>query len=425
MSDVAGWRSHGGTFAGTAALAHLLAHARVEAPEGLLGGESLPCSNAGSEALLLGLGGLGFWFNLYPGPWGVHLALGFTRPAGSGVYQRDVCRRLGIPVEIVETGNAVLAGRALREQVEAGRPVLLWGSKAAMPHLGVREELAPVTEHLWVVTGFGAERERYRVADLAPGPIELSVDEVAAARSVLFTAKHRRMTVEVADSHGEAESRDSRRPGLRRQVRDALTATLGALTEPLLPGQGLTGMARWAEALEDADSPRGWVRQLSTSAHLFDVLTELFRAVRLETDGALRDLEAAFLGEVADRIPVPALAEAETRYRDLAARWRELADAALPDGVPGLSEARRLFMERDRLYRREGWERDGESAARLEKLDRKLGEIRHEMDAGAVPSAHETRELLADLADRLRRIYKEETRAADALRATLDVLEEE
>lgn len=152
-----GWSPHGGLFAGTAALEHLLAHAGVEPAQGL----------PTCEALLLGMGGIGFSVNLYPGPWGVHLALGFTRATGSGVFQREICRRLGIAVEIEETGNAVLAGRALVELARTGRPALLWGSKAALPYWGLRKELAPITEHLWVVTGEGSTPESLRIADLA------------------------------------------------------------------------------------------------------------------------------------------------------------------------------------------------------------------------------------------------------------------
>ena len=415
------WRPYGGAFAGTAALEHLLAHAGV-APEDPPWAEVLPRSDAGSESLLLGLGGVGFSFNLYPGPWGLHLALGFTRPVGSGVFQREVCKRLGVRVEIEETGNAALGGRALRQRAEAERPVLLWGSKAALPHMGLREELAPVIEHLWVVTGLGADRERYRVADLAPGPLELSVDEVAAARTALFTAKHRRLTV-VAQDEGRGEPRH-RDP--RRLLRDVVTGTLDSLTEPLLPSQGLPGMARWADALEDTDSPRGWVWQLSTGARLFDVLTAMFRTVRLETGGALRGLWADFLHAAQSWTPVPALSEAAERYCDLAGNWRELADAALPEGgVPELAAARRLLIERDRRFRREGWERGGDSAERLEQLDRELEEIRRGLDGGTGLSCTRSRELMADLASRIRRIYRDETRAAEALQAALDPLEKE
>lgn len=406
------WRTYGGAYAGTAALEHLLAHAAVELPEGL----------PGSEALLLGIGGIGFSYNLYPGPWGVHLALGFTRPAGSGAFQRDVCRRLGVPVEIEETGNAVLAGRALREQVEAGNPVLVWGSKAALPYLGLREDLAPVTEHLWVVTGFAAERESFRIADLAPGSLELSENEMAVARSALFTAKHRRMTVkEEGTRKGGARNEEAR----SRLLRSGLPASVSALREPLLPGQGLPGIARWAASLEDGESPRGWPRQLASGPRLFDALTGLFRIVHLETAGALRGLWADFLHDAAEWGRAPALAEVEPRYRDLAVRWRELAVAALPDDVPALAEARRLLSERDRVFRRQGWERQGDSASRLDELDRKLDGLREGMDQALPPSSSRARELLADLAGRIRELHEEEQNAVETLSLALDQMAEE
>lgn len=392
------WSPHGGLFAGTAALEHLLAHAEVDLGEPWDGWPA-------SEALLLGLGGLGFSVNLYPGPWGVHLALGSTRATGSGVLQRDICRRLGVRVEIEETGNAVLAGKALAERVDAGRPVLLWGSKAALPYLGFREDLAPVTEHLWVVTGHGPEPETFEIVDLAPGPLHLSKDEVAGARAALFTAKHRRMTLAEPDPEGRA--REPLDP--EHQILGALEATLQALREPLLPTQGLPGLRHWAENLGDSEGP--WARQIAAESGLFDVLTGLFRSVQLETGGALRGLWADFLHQVETRFAAPALAEVEELYRLLARDWSDLATAALPENQPVLAEARRLLTERDRLFRRQGWRREGAAA----KLDRSFRELRDEGGRKLVGSGTGLRALLADLGDRVHRIHRQETRAAEAL----------
>lgn len=395
---------YGGACAGTVALEHLCAHAGLEAA-------TLPLD----EAWVLGAGGLGFTYNSYPGAWGVHVALGFLRPARAGVFLRRAAGELGLGVEVRETGNHAFARRWLGEALDEGRPALLWGSRAVLPWSGLRHGLRALVEHPWVVTGRGAAGGILRVADLAPGPLEMDEETTAEARAALFTAKHRQMTLAAP----AAEAAD---PG--RFLARALDASVRGLTDPLLPSQGLPALERWGRSLVDADDPRGWPRLLPAGTELFDALTDLWRQVEgWSGGGALRGLYGEFLSQAGEALGVdgPAatgLREAAERYRRLAREWTALAAAALPGSAPaeggdGLVRVRRLLEERDRIFRREGFHT--REARRLEGIDRRLEGLRERAGVRFPLAPEEVEGLRGELSRRVAELHAREVEAVGVL----------
>jgi hypothetical protein len=68
------------------------------------------------------------------------------------------------------------------------------------------------------------------------------------------------------------------------------------------------------------------------------------------SDGGLcRPLFADFLAEAAAALENPALAALGERYTQLGRDWSALADAALPDEVPALREAKELHIRKAEL----------------------------------------------------------------------------
>jgi hypothetical protein len=387
-SEVPGYRGFGGVYAGTASLAHLLAHHSVGAP-------------VGESAVLAAGGGLGFSYNAYPGHWGVHVALTFEVPAGAGVVARAACDRLGAPARVDETGNGVVAERALLKSLRVGQPCLLWGAKGELPYYRLRDEVVPLVEHQWVAYGYDPEDDEFLVADLAPGPLRVSRHDTAAARSGLFSAKHRKLTLEM----GRAAAVDP-----DAAARRGLRAGLEAYRVPLLPGQGLNGLARWADLMVDTESPKGWPQLFNRwqGSHFYDALVAIYEAIEItHGGGALRGLLALYLDRAGAH-------ETAARYRQLASAWSGLAHAALPSSIPQLAHARRLLSERDRLLREEGPGEPG-TGSRLAALDEELSGLRQRAESAPILTESEAADFRRDLSRRVLDLHRSERAAADDL----------
>lgn len=385
---VPGYLGFGGVFPETAALTHLLAHHGRSVGEG---------------AVLAAAGGVGFSYNVYPGRWGVHVALGFEVPAGAGVLARAACERLGVPALVDETGNAVVAERSLLKVLQQERPAMLWGARGRLPWFSVREDLVSLVPHQWVAVGFDPEPDVFRVADLAPGPLRISRTDLAAARSALFSAKHRRLTV-TDDRPEPVDPVEAARRGLR--------SGLEALRRPLLPGQGLPGLARWADLLVDTEDAKSWPRMFGkwSGAHFYDALVSIYQAVEITCGGgALRGLFANFLERAG-------ASEAAGHYRELGHAWSDLARAALPAEVPQLGRARKLLSRRDRLFREQG----AEATAELTELDRGLALLRERAETAPILTEAEAEEFRRDLSRRILDLHRGERAAAEALTAWVE-----
>lgn len=350
--------------------------------------------------MLAAAGGIGFSYNVYPGQWGVHVSLGFEVPAGAGVLARTACERLGVPASVDETGNATVAERSLLRILQSERPVMLWGARGRLPWYSVRENLVPLVPHQWVVFGFDPEDDVFHVGDLAPGPLVVARSGVAAARSALFSAKHRRLTV-TEDAGEPVDPVTAARRGLR--------SGLEALQRPLLPGQGLPGLARWADLLVDNSDAKGWPKLFGkwSGAHFYDALVSIYQAVEVTSGGgALRGLFANFL-ERAGAL------EASGHYRELAEAWSDLARAALPSEVPQLGRARKLLSRRDRLFREQGMDASEE----LADLDQALALLRERAETAPILTETESEELRRDLSRRVLDLHRGERAAAEVLAA--------
>jgi len=131
--------------------------------------------------------------------------------------------------------------------------------------------------------------------------------------------------------------------------------------------------------------------------------------------GAFRRMYAGFLDEAAGALGRPELHELASGYRELAAGWTALAEAALPDRVPGLGRARDLLVRKHRLVQERGAEAATEVVAVVRELDALGEELRRDfpLDAGAA------RVLLEELAERVTGLRAGEEQAATALRAAV------
>lgn len=302
---------------------------------------------APAEGLVFGLGGgLDFSYLRVPG-----LAPPIYIVGRGGDMEVDLLRRLGADVELLRTDDAVLGWRWVRDEVAAGRPVMVWADIAELPYLRVRLQMS---RHDIVVVGYDDDRELAYVVDNDREDVQ-EVPYVALARarrSTGFPAPTRHATFAV--------EWPERLPDLRSAAADAFSATAGGIRHggrgldhsALPPGSisavGLVGIRKFADDL--TTWPQMWdAVTLGSALAALAVFVE-----KAGTGGGLfRRLQAACCQDVARRAGSAASARAGLAYERCAEAWSRLgraatADVPLPDrataaaevaaGLPGLED---------------------------------------------------------------------------------------
>jgi Domain of unknown function (DUF4872)/Butirosin biosynthesis protein H, N-terminal len=383
----------------TAALTRLLAALGVADPAN---GRPL------SEAMLLGVaGGIGFAYFVFEYEELTTFYLGGR--LNSYVQKADATEaaltRLGVPFQARRTTGPATAERHLRAALDQGRPVIATVDVARLRYRAVPDWLCGMSPQDVLVELRGGEPVLW---DLAPAPIPVTWAELAEARAGVRSAKHRLIVADTPDGPVD----------LAGAAAAGIADTWAGMLEPPMRNFGAPGLAKWAELLTTARDPKGWPRLLDAPGRQFQLLTWLYDWIETAGTGGgfFRALYADFLQEAADPLRRPELAEVAGDYRQLAAAWTALAEAALAaDGDGPLARAAKLLDSRQRLVEERGGEAAGELAAVQAELDSLARETLdpQPLDAGARAS------LLAELRDRVADLAQAEEEAAAALRAAV------
>jgi hypothetical protein len=187
------------------------------------------------------------------------------------------------------------------------------------------------------------------------------------------------------------------------------------MLEPPMRNFGVPGLAKWAELLTAGRDPKGWPRMLDAPGRQFQLLTWLYDWVETAGTGGgfFRAMYAEFLEQAAGPLERPELAGLADDYRELAAAWTALAEAAATAGGDGpLARAAALLERRRRLVEDQGGAAAGEIAAVQAELATLAGDTTdpQPLDAGALSA------LLADPRRRVLDLAEAEEAAAAALR---------
>lgn len=233
--------------------------------------------------------------------------------------ERDCCAHLGIGLDLRQTEDPAEGWRWLQEELDAGRPTMIWADIGHLDYLRVRLRM---TMHDIVVTGYDEREGIAFVADNDRDEIQrCSLEALARARhSRAFPAPNRHGTW-VMDFPAEL-------PPARPAITAAIAKAVANMREG---GQGLRG----------ADVPSGLdaVGALAASypewgERFGEKLPDALRGLRTYivkagTGGALfRSLHAQFLADAAALLDAQPLADAAQTYGELSDAWVALADAA-------------------------------------------------------------------------------------------------
>ncbi len=362
-----------------------------------------------TEAMILGIGGgLGagyiLWeFKAHGSP---TITLGFRNqwqyPAIPGWLGKTL-DRLTIPAELHETSGAVGAAETLDRLLAGGDSAIAFIDQQSIGTWGQPESHAGRSGYPVVVTGRTADGA-YLVDDRSRQPLMVPASVMASARGRIGSFKHRLVVPRPAAGGIDGET-------LRAAIQDGLTDQVEHLRSPS-DSFSLPAWRKWSRLMTDTRNGKAWPRVFAGGLGLLGALVSIVEAVDgdIGSDGGnLRDLYADFLDEAAAALDRPALAEAGTRWRAIADLWEDLADAAIPAWLPGVSDAVEAAEELRAAVSvgEPGRGRAGTAA-------RTLWSIRERPDDGAL-SADSQAELFAELGQRIGEIYAAEK---DALEAT-------
>lgn len=301
------WQALAGAHPETTALVRVAAAAGVSA----------------SEALVLGLGGgLGglymvFEYKGHPPTFYVATRC-FPQYAYGKAFVTTAARRLGLVLDVIETGSKPAALKQLRERA-ATSPVIAWLDRASLPWGARPDGAMGAMPHVVVVAS--VDGDGAVVHDTGSEPHRLGFSELARARASLPKEKHR-----LAAVTGTA------RVDLAASVEEAITACIAELQGKTGPKQlaancGINGLRKWASLVDAPKDRRGWPRLFRDPAAFAGALTWGHHWIEEAGTGggAFRPMYAAFLDEAAAITGRRSLRDTAAAYRALGARWTELA----------------------------------------------------------------------------------------------------
>ena len=309
-----------------------------------------------SEDLLLGLGrGLGFvYFHIkgtdpfYGGRANV------ARPGEEGL-EKTAGRRTGVTVASHATSSARTAQAALRELLEADKPVPVYLDMGLLPYFDLPEDYH-FGGHVVVVAGYDPDTGQVLVADRDKKLHPVGWDALEKARGSQykpFPPRHTWYTFDFAAA----------RPPDPGEVRESIREVCHGMLAPPIANLGVKGIqkairetAKWPHVL-DADALR---------RTCFNVAMFIDR--RGGTGGGIfRYMYARFLGEAASITGEPRLAGMGTELTTIGDRWEQVAAAfatAAQAGNPaGVLETATTPMRDIADLEQDFWERLGALAA--------------------------------------------------------------
>ncbi len=307
---------------GSGALRDLLEYHRLDFGDGPL-----------SEGTVFGLaGGLGFFFAEFPG-----IAPPFYLVGRTGDLERDIAEHIDAKLEVRESDDPQEGWRWVREEIDAGRPTMVWADIAELEYLRVRMSN---TRHDIVVVDYDEDRGVAWIADNDRDEIQAcSLRALAAARnSSGFPGPNRHATF-FYDWPTRLPAPDVvLRRALARAVSNMRASTVSVGDLP--GGTGLDGVRRFALSYP------AWPEKFGEGLEHALAGLRIF-IVKAGTAGAMfRSLHADFLREMHEMIGAPALGTAAAIYDELAEAWRTLGRHAAQGehaaGIPIVEDIHRM-----------------------------------------------------------------------------------
>lgn len=306
-----------------------------------LGWEKLPDRLPG-EGLVFGLGGgLSFMYTRYPG---------LTPPVylvgRNADMELDFCRRLDIDTDRQQTDNPADAWRLVKDEIDHGRPVMVWCDIAELPYLRVR---LSNTRHDVVIIGYDDDRETVFIVDNDREDVqEVPMEAFRRAHgSNGFPGPNRFATYPMRFPVQLPDLLTSARAAAASAARvlggeDALLFDVSRLPEGSLVASGVDGVRTFADDIIT------WPYRLDP-----DELTAAVASIPVFIEkagtggGFFRRLEAGFCRDIAEVTGDPAFADAALTCQRSADAWSSLGETCRAEtlDIQAISEAAHQLPE--------------------------------------------------------------------------------
>lgn len=256
-------------------------------------------------------------------------------------YLKRGLARLNQTPAIKESSTPKAAEKALCEMIDSHGPCVAWVDLALLPHRGLGH-WKETGGGYHIITVYSLKGDTALIGDLTDEPIEIALADLTAARGRIKKDKYRLLGIENGGQPG----------GLKPLVKDALAACHRGLTgadgvKSARKNFSLDCLLTWAERLTSTTDKDRWDQVFAPGHRMFNGLMSLHYFIEhAGTGGGLcRPLMADFLLEAAKELREPRLKSLGERYVKLGEQWSELADLALPDGVPLLADVKKQLAD--------------------------------------------------------------------------------
>lgn len=305
-------------------------------------------------------------------------------------YLEKAAERLGLRSSVQESGGAKAARSQLEKALETG-PVVAWVDMASLPYRGMPAMWSGGGYHIAVV--YTLDDSVAQVGDLADLPFHVAPNDLAVARSRIKKDKQRILSV------GKTGPLD-----LKKAVQEGLRACHAGLAAGRQANFTLKAFGDWGDRLHGSKTKESWDQVFPRGHRLWQGLRSVHDFIEhYGTGGGLmRPVFAEFLDEAGKGLKNPRLEALGQRYASLGRQWSRLAEAALPDEVPGFKRAKALLARKSELLM------SGGTADEIRAVWDQLGTLTGEMKESFPLTESEVQDLRRNLQSIVRLIYQEE-----------------
>lgn len=385
----------GGQGAETGALANALARA---------GAVDVRSGNAPSEALVLAIGGgIGFHFATVGRGKEARPVLDGSSQGLSGRSTRveNACAALAIAVRVLDAPNDLAAENVLAEEANDAAAVLTWVDLASLPHHRLPRGYEGAIPRMVGVLFFDEAGEEFALDDGASVPVMVDALRLRSARSQASGAPNRCASLSKPAGHADVGGH-----GLS-QLRVAMMAH----REAPIANRGVLGIRTLCTKMRAGARRGSFQAAYPRGEPMLLALAGLYRFIEYGPLGPAlgRTLWSQSLAEISALAGLGVLEEEFEAWQDIANRWRNLAEAALPPEARRLAEVRQLLETQHSRYQRDGLD----AINLIVSTQARMAAISRECEADFPLTESEVADLLDDLGARLDDIAGLEHAAAE------------
>lgn len=322
-----------------------------------------------SEALLFGIGGgIGVGYILYnfkhlPKP---ILVLGFRKQWNeSHAFLEDLAQRLFFQVDFRAFDSVEEAQTNLKLCLQQGHPAIVWVDKAHLPYHQLPANQKGFINYQVSVLGFDEQKAHFSLDDCSSQRFEIREKTLSIARSHISPQNFLMMVFFQAGSLTPQEIRGSIITGIRE---------CAAQLNQTRANMGISILSTWANHLIDQQSQVGWPQLFQDPKDTYPSLRTIYETIKLNgSDGfALRKIYADFLQEAAGLLSNYGLNAVAGQYLQLANRWSNLAESALPSSIPVFDRVKNLINEKYDCYRKHDFVSHQIISGKLSSVEKKI-----------------------------------------------------